>query len=158
MGAPAAFMAVASATSTYLQYQASQQELSAQKDALENEREYLAQQRVYLNEARDEEIDLFRRETKEILGLQTVGFAKSGVDLSGSASLVLNRTLLEAHEEEERILREYERARTLNEIEQRGVRSKISGVRNQQGLIPLLQGVGTFTSGLTGAYKGSKLT
>ena len=48
-----ATLMVASAAGTWLQYEASSEQLAAQKSALEKEEEYLAQQRVYLNEARD---------------------------------------------------------------------------------------------------------
>ena len=156
MGAPEAMMLI-SATSTWLQYEASSEQLAAQKSALEKEEEYLAQQRVYLNEARDEELDLFRRETKELLGLQTVGFAKTGVELSGSVINVLNQTELDALEEEDRIIKEYDRARTLSQIESSNIRGQIRGIGNQQGLMPLMRGFGTIASGMTGYYTGRKL-
>ena len=156
MSAPAV-MAVASAAGTWLQYEASSEQLAAQKSALEKEEEYLAQQRVYLNEARDEELDLFRRETKELLGLQTVGFAKTGVELSGSVINVLNQTELDALEEEDRIIKEYDRARTLSQIESSNIRGQIRGIGNQQGLMPLMRGFGTVASGMTGYYTGRKL-
>ncbi len=152
-----ATLMVASAAGTWLQYEASSEQLAAQKSALEKEEEYLAQQRVYLNEARDEELDLFRRETKELLGLQTVGFAKTGVELSGSVINVLNQTELDALEEEDRIIKEYDRARTLSQIESSNIRGQIRGIGNQQGLMPLMRGFGTIASGMTGYYTGRKL-
>ena len=152
-----ATLMVASAAGTWLQYEASSEQLAAQKSALEKEEEYLAQQRVYLNEARDEELDLFRRETKELLGLQTVGFAKTGVELSGSVIKVLNQTELDALEEEDRIIKEYDRARTLSQIESSNIRGQIRGIGNQQGLMPLMRGFGTIASGMTGYYTGRKL-
>ena len=152
-----ATLMVASAAGTWLQYEASSEQLAAQKSALEKEEEYLAQQRVYLNEARDEELDLFRRETKELLGLQTVGFAKTGVELSGSVINVLNQTELDALEEEDRIIKEYDRARTLSQIESSNIRGQIRGIGNQQGLMPLMRGFGTIASGRTGYYTGRKL-
>ena len=152
-----ATLMVASAAGTWLQYEASSEQLAAQKSALEKEEEYLAQQRVYLNEARDEELDLFRRETKELLGLQTVGFAKTGVELSGSVINVLNQTELDALEEEDRIIKEYDRARTLSQIESSNIRGQIRGIGNQQGLMPLMRGFGTVASGMTGYYTGRKL-
>ena len=152
-----ATLMVASAAGTWLQYEASSEQLAAQKSALEKEEEYLAQQRVYLNEARDEELDLFRRETKELLGLQTVGFAKTGVELSGSVINVLNQTELDALEEEDRIIKEYDRARTLSQIESSNIRCQIRGIGNQQGLMPLMRGFGTIASGMTGYYTGRKL-
>ena len=152
-----ATLMVASAAGTWLQYEASSEQLAAQKSALEKEEEYLAQQRVYLNEARDEELDLFRRETKELIGLQTVGFAKTGVELSGSVINVLNQTELDALEEEDRIIKEYDRARTLSQIESSNIRGQIRGIGNQQGLMPLMRGFGTIASGMTGYYTGRKL-
>ena len=152
-----ATLMVASAAGTWLQYEASSEQLAAQKSALEKEEEYLEQQRVYLNEARDEELDLFRRETKELLGLQTVGFAKTGVELSGSVIKVLNQTELDALEEEDRIIKEYDRARTLSQIESSNIRGQIRGIGNQQGLMPLMRGFGTIASGMTGYYTGRKL-
>ena len=152
-----AIMAITSVASAIMQGQAQSAQLDAEEAALEHEKKQLLQQRIYLNEARDEELDLFRRETKELLGLQTVGFAKTGVELSGSVINVLNQTELDALEEEDRIIKEYDRARTLSQSESSNIRGQIRGIGNQQGLMPLMRGFGTVASGMTGYYTGRKL-
>ena len=133
-----AIMAITSVASAIMQGQAQSAQLDAETAALEHEKKQLLQQRIYLDEARDEELDLFRRETNELLGLQTVGFAKTGVELSGSVINVLNQTELDALEEEDRIIKEYDRARTLSQIESSNITGQIRGIGNQQGLMPLM--------------------
>ena len=152
-----AIMAITSVASAIMQGQAQSAQLDAETAALEHEKKQLLQQRIYLDEARDEELDLFRRETNELLGLQTVGFAKSGVELSGSVINVLNTTQLDALEEEERIYAQYNRARTMSDLRERSLSNQMTNIRYQKGLVPMTTFLGAAAGGTTSYYTGKKL-
>ena len=154
----AAVMAVTSVASAVMQGVSAEAQAKADQLALENEKEQLLQQRKFLAEARDEELDLFKRETNELLGLQTVGFAKSGVELSGSVVNVLNQTRLDALEEEERIYQQYDRYRSISEIKERSLSNQITSIRYQRGLITPTTMLGMVSGGTQGWYKGRSLT
>tara|TARA_R100000808_G_C2076463_1_gene101952 strand:- start:190 stop:693 length:504 start_codon:yes stop_codon:yes gene_type:complete len=158
MSAPAAFMAVASVGSAVMQGMASEAQAKADQLALEDEKKQLLQQRVFLNEARDEEIELFRRETQDLLGLQTVGFAKSGVDLSGSALQVLRETEMDALDEEEKIIRQYARYQTMSELKEQSLSNRITSIRRQRGLITPVAALSALTGGVKSYYTGRSLT
>ena len=151
-------MVGSSIASSIAQGMSAEQQLKAQQKAMDSELAYLAQQREYLNESRDEELDLFRRETKDLLGLQTVGFAKSGVELSGSVLNVLNTTELDAKEEEERIYRQYARARTLSELESAGVRAQKHEISRQRDMVFWTSLLGGASGATTSYYRGRQLT
>ena len=152
-----AVLAATTIASAIMQGETTDAQLSAQKKSLEHERQQLLEQRNFLNEARDEEIDLFRREPQELLGLQTVGFAKAGVELSGSAINVFNQTQQDALEEEERIFAQYNRARTINELNEQGVSAGIDSVKYQKQLVPYTTLLSGATGAVTGYYTGQKL-
>ena len=151
-------MAVSSLVSSYMQGEATKAQLDAEQAALEDEEKQLVQQRIYLNESRDEEIDLFRRETQELLGLQTVGFAKTGVELSGSVLNVLNNTQLDALEEEDRIYREYAKARTMSYLRSQSIKNQMGHISSQRGLVDSLTFVGGLSGAATSYYTGRRLT
>ena len=153
----AAVMAVTSVASAVMQGVSAEAQAKADQLALENEKEQLLQQRKFLAEARDEELDLFKRETNELLGLQTVGFAKSGVELSGSVINVLNTTQLDALEEEERIYAQYNRARTMSDLRERSLSNQMTNIRYQKGLVPMTTFLGAAAGGTTSYYTGKKL-
>ena len=153
-----AIMAITSVASAIMQGQAQSAQLDAEEAALEHEKKQLLQQRIYLDEARDEELDLFRRETKELLGLQTVGFAKTGVELSGSVINVLNQTELDAKEEEDRIYQQYARARTMNDLRRESMNSQLSNIDHQRSLIFPMAAAGALSGAATSWYTGRKLT
>jgi hypothetical protein len=154
--APIAAAAVA-ATSAVFQGIATNQKLDADRSALDREEEYLEKQREFLLETRDEEIDLFREETSELLGLQEVGYARSGFDLSGSVTTVLSRTLLEAKEEETRIYRQYEREREMSYERTKDIYGRKSAISSAQGMLPISTLLGAGASGVSGYVGGTKL-
>ena len=154
--APIAAAAV-SATSAVFQGIATNQKLDADRSALDREEEYLKKQREFLLESRDEEIDLFREETSELLGLQEVGYARSGFDLSGSVTTVLSRTLLEAKEEETRIYRQYEREREMSYERTKGIYGRKSAISSAQGMLPISTLLGVGAGAVSGYAGGTEL-
>tara|TARA_R110002074_G_scaffold237917_1_gene409920 strand:+ start:11545 stop:12039 length:495 start_codon:yes stop_codon:yes gene_type:complete len=155
VAAASAASAAVAATSAVFQGISAYQQAEAQEDALEHERKQLLQQRTFLDEAREEEIELFQKETQELLGLQSVGFAKAGVELSGSVLNVLNRTTLEAKEEEDKIYQQYSRYRTMSELKENAISSARSNISHQKGFILPTTVLGAAAGG-TSSYYGTK--
>ena len=158
MSAPAVVLATTAVASAVMQGISAEEQAKADQLALENEKEQLLKQREFLNEAKDEELDLFRRETEELLGLQEVGFAKAGVAMEGSAIRVLRETAEDAREEEQKIMRQYDRYRSISEIKERSYNSQISSIRHQRGLIVPTTILGAVSGGARGYYTGRSLT
>jgi hypothetical protein len=158
MANPAVVMAVTSVVSAVAQGISAEGQAKSDQLALENEKEQLLKQRGFLDEARDEELDLFRRETEELLGLQEVGFAKAGIAMEGSAIRVLRETARDAKEEEDKIMRQYDRYRSISEIKERSYSNQIAGVRYQRGLITPTSILGAVSGGARGFYTGRSLS
>tara|TARA_R100000458_G_scaffold52849_1_gene54656 strand:- start:800 stop:1285 length:486 start_codon:yes stop_codon:yes gene_type:complete len=150
-------MAAVSAASAVAQGVAQQDMLEAQQAGFEDEKEYLAQQREFLNEARDEELELFQEQTRELLGVQEVSFAKAGVEMSGSALKVLRETAQDAFDEESRIMRQYARYRTMSEMKSDSINRQKQAISNQQSALPAMTSVSALASGATGWYQGAMM-
>jgi len=157
MGAYAAIAAAAvAATGSALQGIAANKQLAAEAGALGDEYKQLQEDKEFLASSREEEIELFQKETQELLGLQSVGFAKAGVEMSGSVLNVLNRTMLEAEEEESRILQEHAREASLHELRMRNTRREIGAVRDQRMMGPITTILGAGASGMSSYYTAKK--
>jgi len=153
MGAYAAVASAAIAvTGSVLQGIAADKQLAAEAGALGDEYRQLQEDKEFLASSREEEIELFQKETQELLGLQSVGFAKAGVEMSGSVLNVLNRTMLEAEEEESRILQEHAREASLHELRMRNTRREIGAVRDQRMMQPFTTILGAGASGVSTYY------
>jgi ABC-type Fe3+-citrate transport system substrate-binding protein len=158
MGAYAAIASAAVAvTGSVLQGIAADKQLAAEAGALGDEYKQLQEDKEFLASSREEEIELFQKETQELLGLQSVGFAKAGVEMSGSVLNVLNRTMLEAEEEESRILQEHAREASLHELRMRNTRREIGAVRDQRMMGPITTILGAGASGASSYYTAKKL-
>ena len=158
--AAAAIPYIIAATSTaaaVMQGLSQQEMLEAQQAGFEDEKAYLAQQRVFLDEARDEELELFQQETTELLGMQEVTFEKAGIEMSGSAIKILNETHEEAVEEEGRIMRQYAQYRTMSEMKSAAADRQIGNIGSQLSSLPALTAVSALSSAASGFYTGSKM-
>lgn len=159
MAEPASIvMATTAVASAFMQGQAQSEMLDAQESALEEEKKYLAQQRVFLEEAKEEELDLFREQTRELLGVQEVSFARAGIEMSGSALRILRETSEDAIAEEGRITKQYAQYRTLSEMKADAINRQKTSISNQKGLIPMTTALGAATGAATGWYMGKKIS
>ena len=150
-------MATAAVASAVMQGQAQTAQLEAQEAALEDEKKYLAQQREFLEEARGEELELFQEQTRELLGVQEVSFARAGIEMSGSALRVLRETAEDAIDEERRINKQFDQYRTMSEMKADSLNRQIRGTREMQSTIPLTTAVSALSGGLGGFAKGSRI-
>ena len=157
MSVPGAVLAATAVTSSILQGVSQSQQLEAHQAALDDERKYLAQQREFLDEAKDEELELFQEQTKELLGGQEVSFAKAGVEMSGSALRVLRETAQDALEEEDRITQQYSQYRTLSDMKMDSIGRQKQAISNQQSALPLMTGLSALVGGTTGYYRGKMI-
>ena len=151
-------LATTAVASSIMQGMSAEEQAKADQLALEGEKEQLLKQREFLDEARDEELDLFRKETQELLGLQEVGFAKAGVAMEGSAIKVLRETARDAREEEEKIMKQYDRYRSISEMKERSYNNQISSIRSQRALITPTSILGAVSGGARGFYTGRSLS
>jgi|21_taG_2_1085346.scaffolds.fasta_scaffold00446_13 hypothetical protein len=151
-------MAITSFASAIMQGQAQEEMLDAQESALQDEKKYLAQQRVFLEEARGEELELFQEQTRELLGVQEVSFARAGIEMSGSALRVLRETAEDAIDEERRINRQFDQYRTMSEMKADSLNRQIGGIREMRSTIPLTTGVSAIAGGLGGYAAGSRIS
>lgn len=157
MSAAPVIMATTAVASAIMQGQAQTAQLEAQEAALEDEKKYLAQQREFLEEARGEELELFQEQTRELLGVQEVSFARAGIEMSGSALRVLRETAEDAIDEERRINKQFDQYRTMSEMKADSLSRQIRGTREMQSTIPLTTAVSALSGGLSGFAKGSRI-